>query len=392
MTYKDLQCQRVETLIHQTDVFDGDPGEDHKCIRKYDYMLRDGQNNLFKPYRAEMISYMANNGAAWWGGGGPPVNPLSSQAACLNHLFPFREDAEAVLAIARKISPDIVAVLPIETDRYAPAYIQFEAVSDEDHLNEGCVTRGSNCTSLDALIYAVHKDGRKLLLPIEWKYTEVYGDENKAEGTSGQTRKGRYDGLMKQSRQLLAAPKEPSVYYFEPFYQLMRQTLWAEQMIAHGKTEEPKGAYRETAAFKGIQRDPVGQVLAPQGTAGFAGAHGGTEGPQRSQQETAPLKGIQRETGDPRTARRDTEAQGVAHPIAETLRADDFIHVHVVPCGNGELLRRPFACSGKTLETTWRAQLSDQSKYWLVCPEFLLSQINGKKYGEVFRYLQARYW
>jgi hypothetical protein len=339
-----------------------------------------------------MISYMANNGAAWWGGGGPPVNPLSSQAACLNHLFPFREDAEAVLAIARKISPDIAAVLPIETDHYAPAYIQFEAVSDEDHLNEGCVTRGSNCTSLDALIYAVHKDGRKLLLPIEWKYTEVYGDDNKAEGTSGQTRKGRYDGLMKQSRQLLAAPKEPSVYYFEPFYQLMRQTLWAEQMIAHGKAEEPKGAYRETAALMGAYRGTAEpQTVRPE-TAGLTGAHQAAEELTSSQRDTAPLKGIQRETAQPQTARRDTEVPGAAHPIAERLQADDFIHIHVVPSGNGELLRRPFSCSGKTLETTWRAQLSDQSKYWLVCPEFLLSQLSGKKYGDVFRYLQARYW
>lgn len=353
MTYKDLQCQRIETLLHQTDIFDGDPGEDNKSIRKFAYILRDGQNNLYKPNREEMLAYMEKNGVHWWGGGGPTANPLSSQAACLNHLFPFREDAEAVLAIARKINPDIARVLPIETDVPGTrAYIQFEAVSEYDHLGEGQPSRGSNCTSLDALIYAEHRDGRRLLIPIEWKYTEVYGNENKAEGASGKTRIKNYDGLIKQSGQLKPAAKElnSNVYYHEPFYQLMRQTLWAEQMIVHGKAQESTSAPIEPAALKGIPR------------------------------ETTRLQG------------QGAQATEAVRPKTETLRADDFIHVHVVPCGNYELLRTPFPCSGKTLETTWRAQLNNQSKYWLICPEFLLSQINGEKYGEVFKYLQTRYW
>jgi hypothetical protein len=313
MTFKDLQCQHIEYLIHHTDIFSGDPGENNKSIRKYCYMLRDGVNSLYEPYRQKMLDYLWKNGIAWWGGSVPTTNPLSSQVACLNHLFPFREDAEAALAIARKISPDIVRVLPIETDCFMPAFIQFEAVSQADHLNEGCKTRGSNCTSMDALIYAQRADGQKLLLTIEWKYTEVYGNDDKGEGPGGQTRKNRYDGLISQSKQLLPVnTKVSNVYYFEPFYQLMRQTLWAEQMVEHR--------------------------------------------------------------------------------AEETLKADDFIHVHVVPCGNDELLRRNFPCSHKMLESTWRGQLRDQTKYWLICPEYLLSQIDGPKYGDVFQYLQTRYW
>ena len=322
MTYKDRQCQRIEGLIHQSNVFNGDPGANNQSIRKYSYLLRNGINNLYKPESQKMLAYMEKNGVSWWGGS-QTGNPLSPQAACLNHLFPFREDAEAVLAIARKISPDIVRVLPIPTDTNAPAYIQFEAVSGGDYLNEGS-GQSKRCTAPDALIYAQRADGKKLLLPIAWQYAEVYANEDKSvmvdENATGMDalpkenvrRTSRYNGLIAKSRQLLPPAGSHNVYYFEPFYRLMRQTLWAEQMILHR--------------------------------------------------------------------------------AEETLKADDFIHVHVAPCGNDELLRQPFACSGKMLESTWRDQLRDQNRYWLICPEFLLSRIDSGKYPEVFTYLRTRYW
>ena len=83
---------------------------------------------------------------------------MSSQIACLNHLFQLRNDKSAVLTILKNISPDFIDVLQIDTDKFLPAYIQFEAVSDNDYLNEGQSTRGSNCTSIDALIFAKHKN------------------------------------------------------------------------------------------------------------------------------------------------------------------------------------------------------------------------------------------
>jgi hypothetical protein len=106
------------------------------------------------------------------------------------------------------VCSDFVDVLPIITDKYSPGYIQFEAVSDKDHLNEGQPTRGSNCASVDALIYALHTDGNKYLIPIEWKYTEKYTNEDKSiedrEGESkgnelrGKERLSRYSQLLTQ--------------------------------------------------------------------------------------------------------------------------------------------------------------------------------------------------
>lgn len=68
---------------------------------------------------------------------------------------------------------------PISFDK-VPAFIAFEVVSDIDHLNEGMTNRGSNCTSIDAFIYARHSSGELWLIPIEWKYTEHYNNQDKS--------------------------------------------------------------------------------------------------------------------------------------------------------------------------------------------------------------------
>jgi hypothetical protein len=103
-----------------------------------------------------------------------------SQIACLNHLFFIRDDFNSGTSLLKRINPDLEEPLLIPTGKF-PAYIQSESVSDKDHLKEIYTTRGNNCTSIDALIYAKHKNGGKYLIPIEWKYTELYGNLNKAE-------------------------------------------------------------------------------------------------------------------------------------------------------------------------------------------------------------------
>lgn len=235
MNYKQTQYERVMTLIKTTDVFNGDLGNGIFRRKSYPFILQDHKNNLFAPVRNEIFEYFEKNSIICWGGKLLTNHPLSSQIACLNHLFPIREDKDAVLSLVKNICPDIIDVLQIASDKYLPAFIQFEAVSDCDYLNEGKLTRGSNCTSIDALIYGVHKDGRKILFPIEWKYVESYGNKSKAVEKGGKTRKARYTDLINQSSQLKSTYHE--VYYIEPFYQLMRQTLWAEQMVAHKNSE-----------------------------------------------------------------------------------------------------------------------------------------------------------
>ena len=121
-------------------------------------------------------------------------------------------------------------------------------VSSRDYLNEDGPTRGANCTSVDAFIYATDDNGERWLIPIEWKYTESYQREDKSaedykgrgqkgKHGKGEKRLGRYADLINSSEQLIPLPDyHGSIYFQKPFYKLMRQTLWAEQ-ICRSKEE-----------------------------------------------------------------------------------------------------------------------------------------------------------
>lgn len=76
-------------------------------------------------------------------------------------------------------------------------------IASNDYLHEKELKRGEFCTSVDAFVYALDERSERWLIPIEWKYTET----------------------------------KHSIYFQEPFYQLMRQTLWAE-CICRNKGEK----------------------------------------------------------------------------------------------------------------------------------------------------------
>ena len=318
--YKKSQYVRQEDLINNSDIFSGDKGNGYFMGRPRHFVLKDGMNNLYEPIRNDVIRYFKDNKISWWGGDKPSGHTLSSQIACLNHLFAIMGDKEAVLAMLNGVRDEFKEVLSVQCDA-APQYIGFEVVSEEDPLNEKTSTRGSNCTSVDAFIYAKHKDDSIWLIPIEWKYTEHYanldksnedrqGEEKRSNG-KGQERVRRYSALTDVSLQLKSLDSYyGSIYYQEPFYQLMRQTLWAENVV---KLEEEK------------------------------------------------------------------------------LKADNYMHIHVIPSANKDLLDKKYSVSGMGMEDTWRSMLNDQSKYIIVDPQKLLEPIKDK-YPELVSYLKKRYW
>jgi len=311
-TYKNQEKKRAVSLIEKG-WFNNDPGDGIFVDHQHKHVLKNSDNNFYPPLLKDVKEYFKYNDIHWWRGTEPTGHTLSSQTACLNHLFFIRNDKEAVLSLLSAFSNNFIDVIQIVTDKYAPAYISFEQVSDTDLLNEGHPTRGSMCTSIDACIYAVHKDGSKWIIPIEWKYVEVYDDIDKSSGPTGGIRCERYNGLIYKSSQLIydRLSDRKNYYYFEPFYQLMRQTLWAEQMISNKKTQ--------------------------------------------------------------------------------TISADNFMHLHVIPHKNIELLEKRYVCSRNDMPTTWRSCLADQSKYKIISPEILFSGI-GRKYDKLRQYLTERYW
>jgi len=310
--YYFAQRNKQQDLIG-TAIFNGDKGNGLFKNKPYPFVLSNGDNNIFSPVVVDAKKYFNENGISWWSGDKPTGHVLSSQIACINHLFAIRKDKNAVLKVLNGVLNEFSEVLPIECDN-DKQYIAFEVVSTHDHLNEINTTRGANCTSVDAFILAKHKSGEIWLIPIEWKYVESYNTDDKSAGKSGETRKNRYNDLIKKSKQLKWFD-DYKVYYQEPFYQLMRQTLWAEQVIANKATE--------------------------------------------------------------------------------TLKADNFLHIHVIPKNNDALLktntRYPYNVSDKGMEDTWRSCLNDQSKYRIVDPEVLLSPV-ADEYNELVEYLKKRYW
>ncbi len=288
-----------------------------------DFVLREPMSNLYHSIRTDVINYMSDNNISWWGGDKPSGHTLSSQIACLNHLFAIRDDREALLKLLNSVRDEFVDLLPLPCD-CSEGYIGFEVVSGEDYLNEKQSTRGSNCTSIDALIYAVHRSGERWIIPIEWKYTEHYpnfdksnedrvGAENRGLNGKGVERLNRYCLLIDNSQQLKKLSNyRGSIYYQEPFYQLMRQTLWAEQVVAHKSSE------------------------------------------------------------------------------FEPLKADNYLHLHIIPTDNRDLLDKKYRVSNRGMEESWRGCLHDQSKYQIVDPRSLVSSLDVQ-YVDLKSYLNIRY-
>ncbi len=236
MAYKEKQQKKHEKLISDS-FFEGDKGNGIYKNKPRPFVLKDGSKNLYASIRDEALVYFRENNVGWWMGKNPTGHTLSSQIACLNHLMPIRKDKDTVLRLINGVYDDkFKAVLPMKCDK-APGYVAFEVVSKEEHLNEGKLTRGSQCTSIDAAILAQDNDDKKCLIIIEWKYTEAEnGNEDKPK------RRAKYDELIEKSKYLLSDNKS-TVYYCKPFYQLMRQTLWAEQIIENKEKEYIQADY-----------------------------------------------------------------------------------------------------------------------------------------------------
>ena len=200
------------------------------------YCLVCSDNNLMKGIVEDVKRYFTDNHVVYWGGALIPKHILSSQVSCLNHLFVFQNDKAMVLRVINHITGqqfDDVTPVKCDSQNTTASYIAFEAVSHRDLLNEKQVSRGANCTSIDAAVVA-EKGGLKTLIAIEWKYTECYGAENKSLDEKGEERIARYQNLIKASDYINCHAVENikgSVFFVEPYYQLMRQTLWCEQMI-----------------------------------------------------------------------------------------------------------------------------------------------------------------
>src|SRR5574341_28753 len=193
------------------------------------------EHNLVPEIRETALSHFANHSIKWHDGqNGKPSNHLcDSQVCCVNFLFPFADKPEELAQIFQRVYPEIKKMLPVESG----CYVSFEWIGQGNYLGEkisrsGKRTRGANCTSADSIVMFERQDGKRLVVLIEWKYTESYGRNFLKYSDSGTDRTEIYRHLFEKvdcpiNKDLL--PSFDSLFY-APFYQFMRQQFLADEM------------------------------------------------------------------------------------------------------------------------------------------------------------------
>lgn len=195
-----------------------DPGLGEFFNKQRDFVLSEPALNLWPGIREDAIDYFQANKIPWWKGieDQPTGHLLSSQIACINHLYPLRQRADAATAVLKALDAEVTHAVEIDN-----GYVAFEYIGSHQVLAERAFTRGVNCTSVDAAMIGQTASGEKRLYLIEWKYVESYkaGDDKYVA-----QRSAIYDHHIAHPDSPIRV-SDPRLLYFEPFYQLMRQTL-----------------------------------------------------------------------------------------------------------------------------------------------------------------------
>ncbi len=206
--------------------------------RRHGHLLALGceEENLYPPLRGERGAsrFLRDRRIKWWsssrsgdrsGGVRPTRNLASSQLACINFLLPLANEPTALAAALSAIDDDIVGIASIEDpDAGTKSLVEIEWIGLNHALEgPGQKTRGANTTSIDALVVAETASGRRAYL-IEWKYVEEYRRQYLGDGSKGATRLERYSEAYAASP-FLPVSTPVTAWFYEPFYQIMRQRL-----------------------------------------------------------------------------------------------------------------------------------------------------------------------
>ncbi len=227
MNYKEQQRKRATGL--RDEVFKDPGGGQFKSLDR-EFVLKEPSLNLWAGIREDAIDYFKRNNIPFWDSGNEPTGHLlSSQIACINHLFFVRQRGDIATTILKGIDNNVKIALKMDNGTDS-GYVDFEVIGSKNYLGEKLHTRGANSTSVDAVMLAELNNETRKLYFIEWKYVESYNKTSKAEGESGKTRKNIYSPLLNQPDCPIKSSDIEGLFT-EPYYQLMRQTLLAHQMI-----------------------------------------------------------------------------------------------------------------------------------------------------------------
>lgn len=212
---------------------------------------------LHESIRPEAAEYFRARRIPWHSLG----HLLCSQTSCVNALFPFVQDREALQLIFRELGYDVARVLTFDLDQIevlrelgwkladgsqqpvGEHYLAFEWIGAKNYLRElarhGIAGdaprgRGQNFSAVDFAIRFERSDGTIQIVLAEWKYTEQYRNA-KCKRISG----GKVDRLESIYRVWLEHPScqiqmphgiRFEDLFYDPFDQMMRHQLLASAM------------------------------------------------------------------------------------------------------------------------------------------------------------------
>jgi hypothetical protein len=219
----------------------------------YPHILPDGHRRkaYYEPIADEILNYLDEEKIAIHT---ETLNLKSSQAACLNFLFPFRLDLSLATRVFKFLLPGLKEVTGIDFEYTGP----IEATQWLGEPLGG--QRGQNRTSIDAAIFWEDEDSRHRVALVEWKYTErnfgvcsaftngsraerevcrsinVAEDHNPAQRcqlTNGKRHRSRryWEHMKKAGISLKAFENLQGCPFQGPLYQLMRQFLLGSFMV-----------------------------------------------------------------------------------------------------------------------------------------------------------------
>lgn len=304
MSFKALQKRRNKPL--DPILFEGDPGKGEyngKC--EHHFVLSKPELNLWSGIRQEALLYFNGmglgtsrsegltaeelvaleadgvqchypTGLQFWASTGtatingktctlPTGHILSSQIACINHLFPLIRNKEGATRLLRSLNSSVCEALPVDIHE-RDNFVEFEVVGGGSYLNEQKsgtpLKRGALCTSVDAVMKGRTCDDEIVLFLMEWKYVEEYKyAPSKLSDSSGAERHRRFCSFFTKDNSPFtfcnSSKEEPFFHelFTEPYYQLMRQTLLGWQMVHNPKCNGGASSFEHIVVIPACNAD-----------------------------------------------------------------------------------------------------------------------------------------
>lgn len=219
-----------------------------------EFALQDsqGHENLQRDIRDDALLYFKERKIPWHmatrnedSGETFPTNHLcSSQVLCVNALWPFVVSPELHKRVLGIYYPEMAEPLEMTSDGspigdHHP-FVSFEWIGEQNYLGEvgdkfrkdGVRQRGALATSADFAFRFKRHDSKIQIVLGEWKYTESYS--NKKPDTN-ETRRSVYAESFGRWQEKNQGLPNYEHFFVEPFYQLMRMTLLAQEMERAGE-------------------------------------------------------------------------------------------------------------------------------------------------------------